>query len=129
MSDRERCAAGSAESSDGMVGADGSGTVGSADGVGGAAQFCNPRGVAISTDGSALLVCTSDSLCQVCVSAPPPPPSFAPIVVPPSTFFADMKKMRGDASLPDGKVTFVVGMERQRFEAQQQANLAEVKSS
>ncbi|EOD14313.1 hypothetical protein EMIHUDRAFT_71960, partial [Emiliania huxleyi CCMP1516] len=35
----------------------GSGTEGSADGVGGAAQFRRPLGVAISTDGSALLVC------------------------------------------------------------------------
>ena len=34
----------------------GSGTVGSADGVGGAAQFRNPFGVAISPDGSALFV-------------------------------------------------------------------------
>ena len=35
------------------------------------------------------------------MAAPPPPPSFAPIVVPPSTFFADMNKM------PHGPVTFV----------------------
>ena len=50
------------------------------------------------------------------MAAPPPPPSFAPFVVPPSTFFADMKKMRGDASLPHGPVTFLVGREEQRIE-------------
>ncbi|EOD10813.1 hypothetical protein EMIHUDRAFT_248207 [Emiliania huxleyi CCMP1516] len=80
-------------------------TYGFSDGVGGAAQFRNPLGVAISTIGSVLLVCTSDSLRQVCVSAPPPPPSFAPIVVPPSTLAADLGKVCGDPALPDGKVT------------------------
>ena len=95
----------------------GSGTTGSADGVGGAAEFAHPSDVAISSDGSTLLVRTGNTaLRQVCVAAPPPPPSFAPIVVPPSTFFADMKKMRGDASLPDGKVTFIVGDDEERIE-------------
>ena len=43
------------------------------------------------------------------MAAPPPPPSYAPIVVPPSTLGADFAKTRGDASLPEGKVTFLVG--------------------
>mmetsp|Transcript_18806 Transcript_18806/g.59923 ORF Transcript_18806/g.59923 Transcript_18806/m.59923 type:complete len:392 (+) Transcript_18806:34-1209(+) len=95
----------------------GSGARGSADGVGGAAQFTNPLGVAISTDGSALLVCTNDGgLRQVCVAAPPPPPSFAPIDVPPSTLGADLAMTRGDASLPEGKVTFLVGDDEERVE-------------
>jgi len=94
-----------------------SGTEGGSDGVGGAAQFQYPLDVAISADGSTVLVRTNDSaLWQVCVAAPPPPPSFAPLVVPPSTFFADMKKTRGDATLPTGLVTFVVGKEEQRLE-------------
>ena len=38
----------------------GSGTAGSADGVGGTAQFGYPSGVAVSADGSTLLVCTND---------------------------------------------------------------------
>ncbi|EOD25289.1 hypothetical protein EMIHUDRAFT_237929 [Emiliania huxleyi CCMP1516] len=94
----------------------GSGTTGSADGVGGAAEFSRPIGVALSPDGSTLLVRAGGSLRQVCVAAPPPPPSFAPLVVPPSTLVADLKKMRGDASLPDGKVTFIVGDDDERIE-------------
>ena len=94
-----------------------SGENGDADGVGGAAQFTDPDEVAISSDGSTLLVCTNDGgLRQVCVAAPPPPPSFAPIVVPPSTILADLAKTRGDASLPQGMVTFVVGDDRERIE-------------
>ena len=58
-----------------------------------------PFAVAISADGSTLSVCENGRLHQVCVAAPPPPPSFAPLVVPPSTFFADMGKMCGDATL------------------------------
>ena len=94
----------------------GSGTTGSADGVGGAAEFSRPIGVALSPDGSTLLVRAGGSLRQVCMAAPPPPPSFAPLVVPPSTLVADLKKMRGDASLPDGKVTFIVGDDDERIE-------------
>ncbi|EOD21144.1 hypothetical protein EMIHUDRAFT_241616 [Emiliania huxleyi CCMP1516] len=96
----------------------GSSTEGSADGVGAVAQFHNPLGVAISTDGSALLVCSADDggLRQVCVLAPPPPPTFAPIVVPPSTLAADLGQMSGDASLPEGKVTFIVGDDEERVE-------------
>ena len=58
----------------------------------------------------------STCLRQVCVSAPPPPPSFAPIVVPPSTLAADLGKMWGDATLPEGKVTFIVGDDEERYE-------------
>ena len=47
---------------------------------------------------------------------PPPPPSFAPIVVPPSTLGSDFAKTRGDASLPEGKVTFLVGDDEERIE-------------
>ena len=39
----------------------GSGEEGDADGVGGAAQFCGPRGLAISPDGSALFVADNDN--------------------------------------------------------------------
>ncbi|EOD20444.1 hypothetical protein EMIHUDRAFT_208291 [Emiliania huxleyi CCMP1516] len=94
----------------------GSGTAGSADGVGDAAQFNYPEEVAISPDGSTLLVSSSGGLRQVCVAAPPPPPSFAPIVVPPSTILADLAKTRGDATLPEGKVTFLVGDDEERIE-------------
>jgi len=86
----------------------GSGTRGSVDGVGDAAAFSYPTEVAISPDGSTLLVSSNGGLRQVCVAAPPPPPSFAPIVVPPSTLAADLAKTWGDASLPEGKVTFLV---------------------
>ena len=37
-------------------------------------------------------------------------------MVPPSTFFADMRKMRGDATLPTGLVTFIVGDDEERYE-------------
>ncbi|EOD25371.1 hypothetical protein EMIHUDRAFT_237801 [Emiliania huxleyi CCMP1516] len=94
----------------------GSGTEGSADGVGDAAGFASPEEVAISSDGSTLSVGSEGGLRQVCVAAPPPPPSFAPIVVPPSTFSADMGKMCGDATLPEGKVTFLVGDHLERYE-------------
>ena len=40
----------------------------------------------------------------------------APIVVPPSTILADLAKTRGDATLPEGKVTFLVGDDRERIE-------------
>ena len=50
------------------------------------------------------------------MAAPPPPPSFAPIVVPPSTILADFAKTRGDASLPQGMVTFLVGDDEERIE-------------
>ena len=89
---------------------------GNADGVGDAATFDQPVEVAISADGSTLLVGSEGGLRLVCVAAPPPPPSFAPIVVPPSTISADMKKTRGDASLPEGKVTFLVGDDEERIE-------------
>merc|ERR1711965_242397 len=56
-------------------------------------------------------------------AAPPPPPSFAPIVVPPSTFSADMAKTWGDASLPEGKVTFLVGDDEERIEHVSKCNL------
>ncbi|EOD27096.1 hypothetical protein EMIHUDRAFT_353724, partial [Emiliania huxleyi CCMP1516] len=85
----------------------GSGTEGSADGGGDAAGFDCLEEVAISADGSTLLVSSDGGLRQVCVAAPPPPPSFAPIVVPPSTILADLAKTRGDATLPEGKVTFL----------------------
>ena len=94
----------------------GSGEAGSADGVGDEARFAMPRDLAISADGSTLSVCETGRLRQVCVAAPPRPPSFAPIVVPPSTFSADMKKTRGDASLPHGPVTFLVGDDEERVE-------------
>ena len=63
-----------------------------------------------------MLVGSRGGLRQVCVAAPPPPPSFAPIVVPPSTILADLAKTRGDASLPQGMVTFLVGDDRERIE-------------
>ena len=94
----------------------GSGTRGSADGVGEASEFRYPTEVAISADGSTLLVGSNGGLRQVCAAAPPPPPSFAPLVVPPSTFSADMAKTWGDASLPQGMVTFLVGDDRERIE-------------
>ena len=62
------------------------------------------------------MVSSSGGLRQVCVAAPPPPPSFAPIVVPPSTLGADLATTRGDASLPEGKVTFLVGDDEERIE-------------
>ena len=86
----------------------GSGSNGSTDGVGEASEFSYPTEVAISPDGSTLFVSSNGGLRQVCVAAPPPPPSFAPIVVPPSTLAADLAKTWGDASLPEGKVTFLV---------------------
>ena len=101
----------------------GSGTRGSADGVGDAAEFEGPVEVAISPDGSTLLVGSYGRLCQVCVAAPPPPLSFAPIVVPPSTLGADFAKTRGDASLPEGKVTFLVGDDEERIEHVSKCNL------
>ncbi|EOD29066.1 hypothetical protein EMIHUDRAFT_365941, partial [Emiliania huxleyi CCMP1516] len=101
----------------------GSGTRGSADGVGDAAEFEGPAGIASSPDGSTLLVASDDGLRQVCVAAPPPPPSFAPIVVPPSTLGADFAKTRGDASLPEGKVTFLVGDDEERIEHVSKNNL------
>ncbi|EOD27814.1 hypothetical protein EMIHUDRAFT_353638 [Emiliania huxleyi CCMP1516] len=101
----------------------GSGTEGSADGVGDAAQFDGPDGVALSPDGSTLLVGSDGGLRQVCVAAPPPPPSFAPIVVPPSTLAADFATTRGDASLPEGKVTFLVGDDEERIENVSKNNL------
>uniref|UniRef100_A0A0D3JNB6 BTB domain-containing protein n=2 Tax=Emiliania huxleyi TaxID=2903 RepID=A0A0D3JNB6_EMIH1 len=101
----------------------GSGTEGNADGVGDAAQFDGPDEVAISPDGSTLLVSSNGGLRQVCVAAPPPPPSFAPIVVPPSTLGADFATTRGDASLPEGKVTFLVGDDRERIENVSKNNL------
>ncbi|EOD41273.1 hypothetical protein EMIHUDRAFT_433296 [Emiliania huxleyi CCMP1516] len=94
----------------------GSGASGSADGVGGAAQFNYPMALAISADGSTLSVCAMGGLRQVCVAAPPPPPSFAPLVVPPSTFSADMANTWGDATLPTGLVTFLVGDDEERIE-------------
>ncbi|EOD23182.1 hypothetical protein EMIHUDRAFT_349742, partial [Emiliania huxleyi CCMP1516] len=100
----------------------GSGTAGSADGVGDAAGFASPVEVAISPDGSTLLVADGD-LRHVCVAAPPPPPSFAPIVVPPSTFSADMAKTWGDATLPQGMVTFLVGDDEERIEHVSKNNL------
>ena len=36
--------------------------------------------------------------------------------VPPSTMSADLLKMAGDASMPQGTATFLVGPSRQRFE-------------
>ena len=72
----------------------GSGTSGSVDGVGDAAELNGPVEVAISPDGSTLFVGSNDGLRQVCVAAPPPPPSFAPIVVPPSTLGADFATTR-----------------------------------
>jgi len=95
---------------------------GSADGVSKSAQLSFPGGVAMSADGSTLLVRSgapsSALLCLVCLVPPPPPDAFAfaPIVVPPSTLPADLKKARGDATLPQGMVTFVVGRGRQRLE-------------
>ncbi|EOD06845.1 hypothetical protein EMIHUDRAFT_249649 [Emiliania huxleyi CCMP1516] len=94
----------------------GSGTRGSADGVGDAAQFNGPAGIAISSDGSTLLVSSGDGFRQVCVAAPPPPPSFAPIFVPPSSLAADLAKTWGDKTLPEGKVTFLVGDDLERIE-------------
>uniref|UniRef100_A0A0D3ILW1 BTB domain-containing protein n=1 Tax=Emiliania huxleyi (strain CCMP1516) TaxID=280463 RepID=A0A0D3ILW1_EMIH1 len=94
----------------------GSGTEGSADGMGDAAEFDGPDEVALSPDGSTLLVNCNGGLRQVCVAAPPPPPSFAPIVVPPSTLAADFAKTRGDASLPEGKVAFLVGDDEERID-------------
>ncbi|EOD20495.1 hypothetical protein EMIHUDRAFT_208373 [Emiliania huxleyi CCMP1516] len=94
----------------------GSGTRGSTDGVGDASELNGPVEVALSPDGSTLLVGSNGGLRQVCVAAPPPPPSFAPIVVPPSTLGADFAKTRGDASLPQGMVTFLVGDDRERIE-------------
>ncbi|EOD08788.1 hypothetical protein EMIHUDRAFT_311940 [Emiliania huxleyi CCMP1516] len=102
----------------------GSGTTGIVDGVGDAADLASPDEVAISSDGRALLVKTRDGrLRQVCVATPPPPPSFAPIVVPPSTFSADMAKTWGDATLPEGKVTFLVGDDEERIEHVSKCNL------
>ncbi|EOD05092.1 hypothetical protein EMIHUDRAFT_220166 [Emiliania huxleyi CCMP1516] len=92
-----------------------SGEGGNADGVGDAATFDQPVEV-ISADGSTLLVSSVGDLRQVCVMASPSPPSFAPIVVPPSTILADFAKTRGDATLPTGLVTFLVGDDRERLE-------------
>ena len=94
----------------------GSGEGGNADGVGDAATFDQPVEVAISADGSTLLVSSVGDLRQVCVMASPSPPSFAPIVVPPSTILADFAKTRGDATLPTGLVTFLVGDDEERIE-------------
>ena len=94
----------------------GSGTRGREDGVGDTAQFDSPDEVAISPDGSTLYVSSRGGLRQVCAAAPPPPPSFAPIVVPPSTILADFAKTRGDATLPQGMVTFLVGDDEERIE-------------
>ncbi|EOD13320.1 hypothetical protein EMIHUDRAFT_246966 [Emiliania huxleyi CCMP1516] len=94
----------------------GSGTRGREDGVGDSAEFYDPTEVALSPDGSTLFVGSYGGLRLVCVAAPPPPPSFAPIVVPRSTLGADFAKTRGDASLPQGMVTFLVGDDRERIE-------------
>ncbi|EOD20532.1 hypothetical protein EMIHUDRAFT_355105, partial [Emiliania huxleyi CCMP1516] len=101
----------------------GSGTEGSADGVGDAAEFDCPTEVAISPDGSTLLVSSSGGFRQGCVAAPPPPPSFAPIVVPPSTLGADFATTRGDATLPQGMVTFLVGDDKEHIEHVSKNNL------
>ncbi|EOD31059.1 hypothetical protein EMIHUDRAFT_434364 [Emiliania huxleyi CCMP1516] len=101
----------------------GSGTSGSVDGVGDAAELNGPVEVDISPDGSTLLVASDGGLRQVCVAAPPPPPSFAPIVVPPSTILADLAKTRGDATLPQGMVTFLVGDDEERIEHVSKNNL------
>ncbi|EOD25702.1 hypothetical protein EMIHUDRAFT_100655 [Emiliania huxleyi CCMP1516] len=91
--------------------------LGSVDDVGDEAQLRLPRGLAISADGSTVLVCSQNGgIRQVRVAAPPPPPSFAPLVVPPSTFSADMGKMWGDDALPQGLVTFLVGDDEERVE-------------
>ena len=94
----------------------GSGTRGSADGVGDAAQFDSPVEVAISADGSTLLV----------GSRRWPPPglrggaSSASLLCPDRRSaldpLADLAKTRGDATLPQGMVTFLVGDDEERIE-------------
>lgn len=100
----------------------GSGVKDTADGVGTAAQISEPRGLALSCDGSALLVADGPSVRQVVLE---PPPLQQPIEIPPSTFMADMEKLwsADESELPAGLVAFVVGQERKRFDHVSKANL------
>jgi hypothetical protein len=89
----------------------------SVDGVGATASFSCPMGLAVITGGKQLAVCDfirhKIRLVQLPSAAPPIPP----IVIPPSTLLDDFQKtMDGSLDIPDGKVTFIVGPERKRFE-------------
>eukprot|EP00947_MAST-08B_sp_MAST-8B-sp1_P001452 g1452.t1 len=94
----------------------GSGEEKSEDGVGTAASFKQPCGLAIDYRSNQLLVTdgAGHKIRAVQLVATEPQP---PIVIPPSTLLDDLKKtIAGDTDLPDGKATFIVGPERKRFE-------------
>ena len=82
----------------------GSGQVGSTDGIGAAASFRSLRSLAISCDGATLLVTNESAGLRTVSLTPPGPPPAAKIEITPSTPMGN-----GDASLPTGLVTFVVG--------------------
>eukprot|EP00947_MAST-08B_sp_MAST-8B-sp1_P006658 g6658.t1 len=93
----------------------GSGEWKSEGGIRAAASFQSPTGLAVNHRTGQLLVADSDAriirAVQLACAAS------APIVIPPSTLLDDLKKtMDGSLDIPDGKVTFIVGPERKRFE-------------
>ena len=93
----------------------GSGEADSEDGVGAAASFDHPVGLALSLDSKQLFVtdCWGHRIRVVQLVSPTP----EPIVIPPPTLLDDLKKtMAGDPGIPQGFVTFVIGPERKRFE-------------
>eukprot|EP00947_MAST-08B_sp_MAST-8B-sp1_P001450 g1450.t1 len=94
----------------------GSGEDKSEDGVGTAASFNIPHGLAIDHRSNQLLITEHSGhkirAVQLVAIGPQPP-----IVIPPSTLLDDLKKtMAGDPNLPMGFATFIVGPERKRFE-------------
>eukprot|EP00947_MAST-08B_sp_MAST-8B-sp1_P004931 g4931.t1 len=95
----------------------GSGKFGREDRVGAAASFFRPMGLAVIAGGKQLAVCDFGGHKIRLVQLPSAAPPIPPIVIPPSTLLDDFQKtMAGDPDIPDGKVTFIVGPERKRFE-------------
>eukprot|EP00947_MAST-08B_sp_MAST-8B-sp1_P004768 g4768.t1 len=95
----------------------GSGEEKSEDGVGAAASFSTPMGLAVIAGGKQLAVPDYSGNKIRLVQLPSAAPPIPPIVIPPSTIFDDFQKtMDGSLDIPDGKVTFIVGPERKRFE-------------
>eukprot|EP00947_MAST-08B_sp_MAST-8B-sp1_P004932 g4932.t1 len=95
----------------------GSGRKKSEDGVGATASFSCPMGLAVIAGGKQLAVPEFHGNKIRLVQLPSAAPPIPPIVIPPSTLLDDFQKtMDGSLDLPDGKVTFIVGPERKRFE-------------
>jgi len=89
-------------------------TCGDANGVGITAKFKSPIGLATCQGGDALVVTEVEKMRLRCVTLESSQPEMKE--VPPSTMCADLRKMAGDASMPRGTVTFLVGPTLERFE-------------